>query len=101
MTGSMNFGMSSPYIEAFGMARGAAAKIFGVIDNQPVINASKGNGHKPSSIRGQISFKNVHFEYPSRPDVKVIEALNRLKFQNFLKIFLLDFTRFGLNYRTR
>lgn len=71
MTGSMNFGMSSPYIEAFSVARGAAAKIFGVIDNKPVINASKGNGLEPAGIKGNISFKDVHFQYPSRPDVKV------------------------------
>lgn len=68
----MNFGMSSPYIEAFSIARGAAAKIFGVIDNKPIINASKGQGMKPAEIKGDIQFKDVHFQYPSRPDVKVI-----------------------------
>lgn len=67
----MNFGMSSPYIEAFGIARGAATKIFGVIDNVPIINASKGRGSKPEKIRGDIKFSDVKFNYPSRPDVKV------------------------------
>lgn len=72
MTASMNFGMSSPYIEAFGIARGAATKIFGIIDNIPKINISKNKGKKPEKIRGNIKFSDVKFNYPSRPDVKVI-----------------------------
>lgn len=75
MTGSMNFGMSSPYIETFGIARGAAAKIFGVIDNEPVINKSKDNGMKPDKVVGNIQFKNVFFNYPSRSDVDILKGL--------------------------
>lgn len=71
MMGSMNFGMASPYIETFGIAKAAAAKVFSVIDNIPIINASKGNGEKPERIEGNIKFDNVHFHYPSRKTVKV------------------------------
>lgn len=71
MQGSMNFGMSSSYIEVFGIAKGAAAKIFSVIDNVPVINISKNNGKKLNQVKGNIVLKNVVFDYPSRPDVKV------------------------------
>lgn len=71
MTGSMNLGMSSPYIEAFGIARGAASKIFQVIDNQPTINNSKGNGKTSAKVHGNIQFKDITFNYPSRPDVEV------------------------------
>ena len=63
--------MSSPYIEAFGIARGAAAKIFGVIDHKPTINLSKNNGKRLDKIEGNITFKNVIFNYPSRPNVDV------------------------------
>lgn len=76
MMGSMNFGMASPYIETFGIARAAAAKVFSVIDNIPIINASKGNGDKPVRIEGNIKFENVHFQYPSRKEVKVLQGLN-------------------------
>lgn len=71
MMGSMNFGMASPYIETFGVGRAAAAKVFSVIDNIPIINTSKGNGEKPEKIEGNIRFQDVHFHYPSRKAVKV------------------------------
>lgn len=71
MTASMNFGMASPYIEAFGIARGAATKVFSVIDNEPVINQSKGSGKKLENLKGNIKFANVKFSYPSRSDVEV------------------------------
>lgn len=71
MTGSMNFGISSPYIEAFGVARAAASKIYQIIDNIPIINLSKGKGEKLDKIQGNITFKNVEFQYPSRKEVPV------------------------------
>lgn len=67
----MNFGISSPYIEAFSVARAAATKVFQIIDNIPIINLSKGKGDTISKLRGNIVFENVKFFYPSRPDVPV------------------------------
>ncbi|KAB0792571.1 hypothetical protein PPYR_14530 [Photinus pyralis] len=67
MQGSVNFGMSSPYIEQFGISKGAATKIFAVIDSAPVINAAK---------NGDFSFRKVHFEYPSRKGVKVLKGID-------------------------
>lgn len=67
----MNFGMSSPYIEAFGLSKAAGAKIFQIIDNIPIINLSKGKGETISRLNGTIIFKNVKFDYPSRKDVPV------------------------------
>ncbi|KAK5639991.1 hypothetical protein RI129_010802 [Pyrocoelia pectoralis] len=76
MQGSMNFGMSSPYIEQFGISKGAATKIFAVIDNIPIINASKSTGLKPNAAKGDIKFRKVHFEYPSRKDVKILQGID-------------------------
>ncbi|CAG9855747.1 unnamed protein product [Phyllotreta striolata] len=76
MTGSMNFGIASPYIEAFGISRAAAAKIFSVIDHIPTINLSKRNGVKPKSLNGNVELRNVHFHYPSRTDVPVLQGTN-------------------------
>ncbi|KAF2883638.1 hypothetical protein ILUMI_22510 [Ignelater luminosus] len=76
LTGTWYFGMASPYIEIFGIAKGAASKIFGIISSEPKINASKGNGIKPKKIDGNITFENVHFTYPSRSDVKILQGLN-------------------------
>lgn len=84
MTGSMNFGISSPYIEAFGVAKAAASKVFQIIDNQPTINLSKGNGEKIQNLKGDITFKNVHFTYPSRMDVPVSSKIFIKHFCDFI-----------------
>ncbi|EFA00893.1 ATP-dependent translocase ABCB1 [Tribolium castaneum] len=76
MTGSMNFGISSPYIEAFGVARAAASKVYQIIDNIPKINLSKGNGDKIDNLKGDIKFRNVRFVYPSRQDVPILLGLD-------------------------
>lgn len=67
----MNFGISSPFIEAFGISKAAATKIFSVIDSEPRINLSKGKGEVIKNLQGQITFKNVKFHYPSRKEVPV------------------------------
>ncbi len=37
---------------------------------RPIDSSSK-VGHKPDHVKGDIEFKNIHFNYPSRKDVKV------------------------------
>jgi ABC-type multidrug transport system fused ATPase/permease subunit len=76
MMGSMNLGMTSPFIEAFGIACGAAGAVYSVIERQPSIDSMSDAGNKPDKIEGSISFKKVRFNYPSRADVPVLEGLN-------------------------
>ncbi|PNF40555.1 hypothetical protein B7P43_G07604, partial [Cryptotermes secundus] len=76
MVGSMNFGLSSPYIEAFSIAKGAAAKVFSVIDRVSPINSLSEDGKRTGKMDGNICFRDVHFEYPTRADVKVLQGLN-------------------------
>nr|XP_032517288.1 ATP-dependent translocase ABCB1-like [Danaus plexippus plexippus] len=79
LMGSTNFGISSTLMDAFGVARGAGAQIFNLIDNVPKINPSLNRGITPKSIDGDIEFKNVFFHYPSRPDVPVSYNIKRPK----------------------
>ncbi|CAH0600439.1 unnamed protein product [Chrysodeixis includens] len=76
MTGSANFGISSTLMEVFGVARGAGAQIFHIIDNVPTINPLLNKGTAPASIEGSIELKNVVFHYPSRPDVPVLKGVS-------------------------
>lgn len=69
--GSMNVGQTTPYLEAFSIARGAAVKIFNVIDRIPPIDSLSNEGRKLDKVNGAITFENVVFNYPSRPDVEV------------------------------
>lgn len=38
---------------------------------KPSIDSYSEAGLRPDSIRGDIEFRNIHFNYPSRADVKV------------------------------
>ncbi|XP_011362437.1 multidrug resistance protein 1 isoform X1 [Pteropus vampyrus] len=76
LIGAFSVGQASPSIEAFANARGAAYEIFRIMDNKPSIDSYSKNGHKPDNIKGNLEFKNVHFSYPSRKEVKILKGLN-------------------------
>jgi len=76
MMGSMNIGMTSPYIETFGIACGSAGSVYSVIDRIPPIDSSSEQGEKLDQVKGAIKFKRVRFQYPSRPDVEVLKELD-------------------------
>nr|QST14979.1 ABCB1-1 protein [Diaphanosoma celebensis] len=76
LIGAMQIGQAAPYVEAFSIARGAAANIYSVIDRTPEIDSSSSAGSKPSQFVGNISFDNVKFDYPSRPDVKILQGVS-------------------------
>ncbi|XP_063670717.1 ATP-dependent translocase ABCB1 isoform X4 [Pan troglodytes] len=81
LIGAFSVGQASPSIEAFANARGAAYEIFKIIDNKPSIDSYSKSGHKPDNIKGNLEFRNVHFSYPSRKQVKILKGLN-LKVQS-------------------
>ncbi|XP_048246672.1 ATP-dependent translocase ABCB1-like isoform X4 [Haliotis rufescens] len=76
LIGAFSLGNAAPSLQALATARGAAYTIFKLIDLQPMIDSSSPAGKKPQSLSGTIQFNNVHFSYPSRPDVKVLNGLN-------------------------
>ncbi|XP_061441602.1 ATP-dependent translocase ABCB1 isoform X2 [Rhineura floridana] len=76
LIGAFSVGQASPNLEAFANARGAAYAIFNIIDNEPQIDSFSETGYKPDQIKGNLHFRNVHFNYPSRPDVEVLKGLN-------------------------
>lgn len=71
LMGSANFGISSMLMEVFGVAKGAGAQIFFLLDNVPKINPLLREGKVPNTMEGNIDLKNVVFQYPSRSDVPV------------------------------
>ncbi|KAM4684600.1 LOW QUALITY PROTEIN: ATP-binding cassette sub-family B member 5 [Amazona ochrocephala] len=51
--------------------RGAAYEVYQIINKKQLIDSSSKEGYKPDRLIGETEFRNVHFGYPSRPDVKV------------------------------
>lgn len=57
-------------------AKGAAAKIVRLFDREVEIDPDNPEGKALEGAEGQVSFKNVHFRYPTRPSVRVLRGLN-------------------------
>lgn len=72
LVGADNIARTAPFLESFAAARASAATIFRVIDRQSKIDSMSTKGKVSDlQIEGNISFKNVHFNYPSRPEQPV------------------------------
>ncbi|XP_067300623.1 bile salt export pump [Pseudorasbora parva] len=76
LMGAINLGQTSPCLEAFASGRAAAKSIFDTIDREPEIDCFSEEGHKLDKVKGDIEFHSVHFSYPSRPEVKILDDLN-------------------------
>uniref|UniRef100_A0A6Q2ZJP2 ABC-type xenobiotic transporter n=1 Tax=Esox lucius TaxID=8010 RepID=A0A6Q2ZJP2_ESOLU len=70
MIGAFSLGQGAPNLEAIAKARGAAYEVYKTIDQPRPIDSSSKEGHKPDHVRGDIEFKDIHFNYPSRKEVK-------------------------------
>nr|XP_039267519.1 ATP-dependent translocase ABCB1-like [Styela clava] len=63
-------------MEYFSSAKAAAYKVFEVVDRVPPIDIFSSEGLKPDIKDGEITFKNVRFCYPSRPEVEVLKGIS-------------------------
>jgi len=66
--GSQALGLIEPSLTALAKSRSAAGKILQILDREPVIDSFDESGEKLTKVEGRISFEDVHFTYPSRPD---------------------------------
>lgn len=75
MTGR-SLGQAAPNISTFLRARTAAYPIFQMIERSTVNKASSKTGRTLPAVDGHIQFRNVHFSYPSRPDVVILDRFS-------------------------
>ncbi|XP_075697538.1 ATP-dependent translocase ABCB1-like isoform X2 [Rhinoderma darwinii] len=75
LIGTFSLGQAAPNIESIANARGAAYEVYKVINKDRPIDSSSHEGHKPDKLTGHIEFKNIHFSYPSRPDIQILKGL--------------------------
>ncbi len=56
-------------------AKEAAAKIFEVMERKSEIDIQRTNAKTIDNFNGEISFENVQFSYPSRPEIQILRNL--------------------------
>ncbi|KAM9308064.1 ATP-dependent translocase ABCB1-like [Gastrophryne carolinensis] len=74
--GAMAMGQTSSFAPDYAKAKVSAAHIFSLLEREPLIDSYSAAGHKPSHCNGNIMFRGIHFNYPSRPDVAVLRGLD-------------------------
>lgn len=70
----MQAGNIFSYVPDMSSAHGAASGIIQLLDSIPSIDAESSEGKRANSslANGHIRLENVHFSYPTRPDVQVL-----------------------------
>jgi ATP-binding cassette subfamily B (MDR/TAP) protein 1 len=54
----------------------AARTVLSIIDRKSKIDNLSEAGIKPESVVGDIKFEDVHFHYPTRPNIKILDGFN-------------------------
>uniref|UniRef100_A0A914PVK6 ABC-type xenobiotic transporter n=1 Tax=Panagrolaimus davidi TaxID=227884 RepID=A0A914PVK6_9BILA len=75
MLGATRVGQCIPVIDSILAAKVAAHEIFSIIDSESRLKSSLKSGKKLEKINGNIKFRNIHFAYPSRPTVNVLNGI--------------------------
>lgn len=78
LMGSMAIGQAAPSFAAFAAARGAAPRVYEVIDRVSDIDPLAEEGATLDSVAGTVSFENVTFNYKSRAEEGGLPVLRDL-----------------------
>lgn len=76
LIGAAQLGQVGPNFEAMSNARGAGFKVFEILKRKPTIDSFSDSGKRLSQTVGTIEFCDVHFHYPSRPELKILDGFN-------------------------
>ncbi|KAG7440875.1 P-loop containing nucleoside triphosphate hydrolase protein [Guyanagaster necrorhizus] len=76
LIGSFSLALLAPEMQAITHGRGAAAKLYATIDRVPDIDSADLSGEKPETVYGEVTLEDIHFNYPSRPDIPVVKGIN-------------------------
>ncbi|NWQ73338.1 MDR3 protein, partial [Columbina picui] len=74
--GAMALGQSTSFTPDYAKAKMSAAHLFMLFEREPSIDSYSEEGEKPKIFGGSITFNDVAFNYPTRPEAKVLRGLN-------------------------
>ncbi|QRV90352.1 ABC transporter transmembrane region [Ceratobasidium sp. AG-Ba] len=73
---SMQAGNVFMHVPDMSSAKGAANDVINLLDSRPDIDAESPEGAKITATRGRVVLEDVHFRYPTRPGVRVLQNMN-------------------------
>ena len=73
LTVAFAFGAVSDLWGEFMRAAGASERLFELLDARPKLVPGKA---RPEAVRGAVALREVHFNYPARPDMPVLRGLD-------------------------
>ncbi|XP_055128818.1 phosphatidylcholine translocator ABCB4 isoform X3 [Symphalangus syndactylus] len=74
--GAVALGHASSFAPDYAKAKLSAAHLFMLFERQPLIDSYSEEGLKPDKFEGNITFNEVVFNYPTRPNVPVLQGLS-------------------------
>ncbi|CAD5221357.1 unnamed protein product [Bursaphelenchus okinawaensis] len=76
LQGAFKISQVLPQITTITGAKVSAAEIFDLIDMEPEIDCEGDSGIKLDDVSGDITFSDIHFHYPSRPNVQILNGVS-------------------------
>ncbi|XP_030879927.1 ATP-dependent translocase ABCB1 isoform X2 [Leptonychotes weddellii] len=74
--GAMAVGQVSSFAPDYAKAKVSAAHIIMIIEKTPLIDSYSTGGLQPNTLEGNVTFNEVVFNYPTRPDIPVLQGLS-------------------------
>ncbi|XP_073486147.1 ATP-binding cassette sub-family B member 5 isoform X1 [Aquarana catesbeiana] len=74
--GAITVGQTLSFAPDYAKAKSAASHLFALFNSQPAIDSYSEQGQKLEKCQGNLELHKVTFNYPSRPDVPVLQELS-------------------------
>ncbi|XP_040591750.1 phosphatidylcholine translocator ABCB4 isoform X3 [Mesocricetus auratus] len=74
--GAVALGHASSFAPDYAKAKLSAAHLFSLFERQPLIDSYSGEGLWPDKFEGSVTLNEVVFNYPTRPDIPVLQGLS-------------------------
>ena len=74
--GSFMLAQAIPFVNDIAVSKIAAKKLFDTIEVKSNIDIRNSKEKKLPILKGEIQFEDVHFNYPARPDSKILQGFN-------------------------